>query len=1244
MCAAMRPRCQAHTLHVICRSFTAEEKVKVSQPALDRNKANAGKQADTWDVFISYRVDADKKLVETLYWRLIGTDVKINGTTRKLKVFWDAECLIPGESWEAGFSRAICSSTVVVTVLSRGTLKNVVHLTPESCCDNVLMEFRLALLLAKMKGTTIFPLFVGDKVKDEDGDEVFTHYFKSGCYPKCPDIIVDAIEQKAHQYITEARQTLGLGLEEMTRLTVAQVMGEVTQSQGFFLRGLESNALKDAVHVIHDCVQRLMRERASRKLVDNLQFWTPQGQEVLDWLAKCMLASYAHVFARNQLDSLNKVAELRDQDIDNLNDEFCANAGIDGKTKIGGRVRLAMAVASLKGDGRTKTITDRARDYKDTSVSADMLIGAQNQLEVRVVKSKSGILQTLVLIGLLYAASLFMIPFQGFPLYYKIQSETKPRSVTSYGVQLSANNVNWTDVTHAEGSGGAYVFDSSASAARPGLVVTNLFPHPAEARYIRVLPRSWQGQLGSHEDGNTGGDLRLSIVGSLADGPSLDFTVVLDGLAGQAWLQNGCSGKHDAPPGQWVSKDENAGHVQCCLATPRVHTCTRDGCLSASGGDAVKVNWREAKSRCETRGWRLCSRVELNRKASSGCCGQLEADTPRNLCGYDEEHVWTSTSVDAGWEEEIGRLHSDNAFESVKQVTVDLLSVRQIDGLQIQGGVPDSMAYGATPHAQYGVSCTMWTFVWPIHFFGAVLACVYQLATTTPRAAVQAVWCEWIYNIFVTLTTFYIVATDPLGPSLFSNNPVCKTWGPSVRLLFYSEVVNLIMYLSMCTVHFFRPAWFFRVVNPLSYVCAFAIWWMVYQHTVAKYLVFILVVFLVIAYPREVWRRRRGQQQAQYTLKDDVKKYNAAWSVANASCFKWKDVGSQRPLNGTEIINDALATALKQTLRFRPEEIDEFKIGEVSDDTYIKVGDTYFQPEAKVVVRQGLAASGRSHGRQVHVQDRQPSDPGADDVGFIHNLCSETKIQIQQERDDVVKKWNFFNRFLFNMGAGPRFWQQASRYGRTGKYRQRTQNVDLLFEEAVALNQAFLQLVEDEILGASQSFTGTLVCGPVKRTDRALQKVVRKYYRDIRCLTDLIRCCMVLPSIESVRQCLEVIRSKSVVGALPAHGEEERLMLMAGTMEEAKSEQVFRLVNIKDKFSVYQEDGYRYINLNVEVAWTIASESGDSLEFVSAYDIWDKPDIRTHICEIQLVLDSMYVLKTTGCHENFVEARNLLAK
>ena len=158
-------------------------------------------------------------------------------------------------------------------LLSCNTLKNVADLTPDSPCDNVLLEYRLALFLAKIKGTAILPLFVGDADQNDDGDEVFNDYFRSACHPKFPDIIVGAIEKKAHQYTTEVQEALGLDPEEMEHLTVKQVIGEVMQFQGFSLRGLQSTALKDAVRSIHDCAQRIAWERESTKLVDRSSFY-----------------------------------------------------------------------------------------------------------------------------------------------------------------------------------------------------------------------------------------------------------------------------------------------------------------------------------------------------------------------------------------------------------------------------------------------------------------------------------------------------------------------------------------------------------------------------------------------------------------------------------------------------------------------------------------------------------------------------------------------------------------------------------------------------------------------------------------------------------------------------------------------------------------------------------------------------------------------------------------------------------
>ena len=51
------------------------------------------------------------------------------------------------------------------------------------------------------------------------------------------------------------------------------------------------------------------------------------------------------------------------------------------------------------------------------------------------------------------------------------------------------------------------------------------------------------------------------------------------------------------------------------------------------------------------------------------------------------------------------------------------------------------------------------------------------------------------------------------------------------------------------------------------------------------------------------------------------------------------------------------------------------------------------------------------------------------------------------------------------------------------------------------------------------------------------------------------------------------------------------------------------------RFTLKDEIGYRDLNLNLEVGWTVDSESDESLEFVTV-DGFDKKDIRTHICEV----------------------------
>ena len=106
--------------------------------------------------------------------------------------------------------------------------------------------------------------------------------------------------------------------------------------------------------------------------------------------------------------------------------------------------------------------------------------------------------------------------------------------------------------------------------------------------------------------------------------------------------------------------------------------------------------------------------------------------------------------------------------------------------------------------------------------------------------------------------------------------------------------------------------------------------------------------------------------------------------------------------------------------------------------------------------------------------------------------------------------------------------------------------------------------------------------------------------------------------------------------------DEETLLGGGGNAERDVNAKFFKLCKVKENFTRHGL-GFRYVNLNLEVAWTVESESGTNLRFVSITD-FEKKHVRSHICEVQVVLKSTYDLKVGGCHESFVTARNMLSQ
>jgi len=157
----------------------------------------------------------------------------------------------------------------------------------------------------------------------------------------------------------------------------------------------------------------------------------------------------------------------------------------------------------------------------------------------------------------------------------------------------------------------------------------------------------------------------------------------------------------------------------------------------------------------------------------------------------------------------------------------------------------------------------------------------------------------------------------------------------------------------------------------------------------------------------------------------------------------------------------------------------------------------------------------------------------------------------------------------------------------------------------------------------SGAIKGTASQGPSKHADRALQKTVRRYFRDHRCLTDLVRCCVILDSIEvsspcqrlpsylnliyvtcilkvhswavlcwrlrigtqDVTKCLQEIFSQTVMKDVIVDHQFDAVFSDA-INEGTDDGHLFKLTKVKDRFSSSDRLGYRDICLNLEVSHT----------------------------------------------------------
>jgi hypothetical protein len=89
------------------------------------------------------------------------------------------------------------------------------------------------------------------------------------------------------------------------------------------------------------------------------------------------------------------------------------------------------------------------------------------------------------------------------------------------------------------------------------------------------------------------------------------------------------------------------------------------------------------------------------------------------------------------------------------------------------------------------------------------------------------------------------------------------------------------------------------------------------------------------------------------------------------------------------------------------------------------------------------------------------------------------------------------------------------------------------------VNEPFLDAMAELVAQLNQKYGAQaggnpggafLIRGPVKKPDRALQKLVRLYSRNPACLTDLVRCTVVVASLNEASEFLRLLVEKSAIG------------------------------------------------------------------------------------------------------------------
>jgi len=303
---------------------------------------------------------------------------------------------------------------------------------------------------------------------------------------------------------------------------------------------------------------------------------------------------------------------------------------------------------------------------------------------------------------------------------------------------------------------------------------------------------------------------------------------------------------------------------------------------------------------------------------------------------------------------------------------------------------------------------------------------------------------------------------------------------------------------------------------------------------------------------------------------------------------------------------------------------------------------------ASFVWQRRVAISSRDHHRAVWRGELSNVTASPEVMDGLRTLANKISRALQDQKLLAVRSLGRVGRVTAFLNERAGRWSLRTSPWTKCKARQAHGDINLLFDEAVMVNEPFLDLMDLLVAGIQANTPDggeepdnpdaaaglAFKRGPIKQPQRALQKLVRVYGRDVAMLTDLVRCTVVAEDLKQVGVLVAALDARSVVGlASPTDDPSDK---------PEEDERTLRITSISNRFDESYDDGksggYRDLSLSVEVGWVM---NEGLVSFARVRDWEGLETLQRHICEIQVRLRSQHhQIVNEGLHTRYVELRN----